>query len=197
MFNYQAPHMFADAYNLEYYIARTSSSTATGQGFGPNMFKLRQISIRRNGNGFTGGGSLNSLTNARSLKASCYSPTVPSSENGSAHYSSSEMVIRLPYTGRTGNISQATDSAGDAIYYYTFDMSDFLTNQLRKETNDTDLKMMLVPVSVNIATTEVSNSTYSAVKQLQTMSATQIQSALNGMEFEIVYSGFSLPSFTN
>ena len=92
---------------------------------------------------------------------------------------------------------QATDSAGDAIYYYTFDMSDFLTNQLRKETNDNDLEMMLVPVSVNIATTEVSNSTYSAVKQLQTMSATQIQSALNGMEFEIVYSGFSLPSFTN
>lgn len=92
---------------------------------------------------------------------------------------------------------QTTDSAGDAVYYYTFDMSDFLINQLRKEANDQDLKMMLVPVSVNIASTEVSNSTYSAVRQLQTMSATQIKSAMNGMKFEIVYSGFSLPSFTN
>ena len=92
---------------------------------------------------------------------------------------------------------QTTNSAGDAIYYYTFDMSDFLINQLRKETNDQDLHMMLIPVSVNIASTEVSNSTYSAVKQLQTMSATQIKSAKNGMKFEIVYSGFSLPSFTD
>ena len=96
---------------------------------------------------------------------------------------------------------QTTDSAGNAIYYYTFDMSDFLLNQLRNqlysEMNGYDLKMMLVPVSVNIASTEVSNSTYSAVKQLQTMSATQIKSAKNGMKFEIVYSGFSLPSFTD
>ena len=92
---------------------------------------------------------------------------------------------------------QTTDSAGDAVYYYTFDMSDFLINQLRKESNDQDLKMMLVPVSVNIASTEVSNSTYSAVRQLQTMSATQVKSAKNGTKFEIVYSGFSLPSFTN
>ena len=96
---------------------------------------------------------------------------------------------------------QTTDSAGNAIYYYTFDMSDFLLNQLRNqlrsEMNGNDLKMMLVPVSVNIASTEVSNSTYSAVKQLQTMSATQIKSAKNGMKFEIVYSGFSLPSFTD
>lgn len=92
---------------------------------------------------------------------------------------------------------QTTDAEGNAIYYYTFDMSDFLLNQLRKETSDLDLKMMLVPVSVNIASTEVSNSTYSAVKQLQTMSATQIKSAKNGMQLEIVYSGFSLPSFTD
>lgn len=94
-------------------------------------------------------------------------------------------------------LAQTTDDAGDPIYYYSFDMSDFLTNQLRKETNDEDLKMMMVPVSVNIASTEVSNSTYSAVKQLQTLSATQIKSAKNGLKFEIVYCGFSIPSFTN
>lgn len=91
---------------------------------------------------------------------------------------------------------QSTDAAGDAIYYYTFDLSDFLTNQLRQASNDTDLKMMLVPVSVSIATNG-STSAYSGVKQLQSMSATKIRSAKNGMQFEIVYSGFSLPSFTN
>lgn len=91
---------------------------------------------------------------------------------------------------------QTTDAAGDAIYYYTFDMSDFLTDQLRKKTNDEYLQMMLVPVSVSIATSG-SASTYSGVKQLQSMSATQIQSAKNGTKFEIVYSGFSLPSFTD
>ena len=91
---------------------------------------------------------------------------------------------------------QSTDEAGDAIYYYTFDLSDFLTNQLRQASNDTELKMMLVPVSVSVASTG-SASTYSGVKQLQSMSATQIRSAKNGMQFEIVYCGFSLPSFTN
>lgn len=91
---------------------------------------------------------------------------------------------------------QSTDAAGDAIYYYTFDLSDFLTNQLRQASNDTDLKMMLVPVSVSIATNG-STSAYSGVKQLQSMSATKIRSAKNGMQFEIVYSGFSLPSFTD
>ena len=91
---------------------------------------------------------------------------------------------------------QSTDEAGDAIYYYTFDMSDFLTNQLRQKSNDTELKMMLVPVSVSIATNG-SASTYSGVKQLQSMSATKIRSAQNGMQFEIVYCGFSLPSFTD
>jgi hypothetical protein len=32
------------------------------------------------------------------------------------------------------------------------------------------------------------------VRQQQTLSATQILSAKNGMELEIVYSGFALPS---
>jgi hypothetical protein len=76
-------------------------------------------------------------------------------------------------------------------------MSDFLTNQLRKSFNDTDLNMLMVPVSVSAGTAGVSESSYSAVRQLQSMSATQIKSAKNGLKFEIVYSGFSLPSFTD
>ncbi len=92
---------------------------------------------------------------------------------------------------------QGTDAEGNSIYYYSFDMSDFLTNQLRKSFNDTDLNMLMVPVSVSAGTAGVSESSYSAVRQMQSMSATQIKSAKNGLKFEIVYSGFSLPSFTD
>ena len=94
-------------------------------------------------------------------------------------------------------LTQGTDANGDAIYYYTYDMSDFLTNQLRKKTDDKELKMMLVPVTVSTATSGTSESAYTAVRQQQTMSATKIKSAKNGLNFEIVYSGFSLPSFTD
>ena len=96
---------------------------------------------------------------------------------------------------------QGRDSVGDAIYYYSFDMSDFITNQLRKFDTDLsgqsiekELSMLLVPVSVNSGTS--SYSSYSSVKQLQSMSATRIRSAKNGLQFEVVYSGFTLPSYT-
>ena len=91
-------------------------------------------------------------------------------------------------------LAQGKDSVGEATYYYSFDLSDFLTNQLRKDTYDKELKMMLVPVTVSTGTTSTSESAYSAVRQQQTISATQILSAKSGMKLEIVYSGFSLPS---
>ena len=90
------------------------------------------------------------------------------------------------------SLIQGTDSTGDAVYYYTFDMSEFLTSQLRKHTNETNLNMMLVPVSIS-TTTSGTTSTYSAVRQLQSLSGTQIKSAKSGMKFEIVYSGFAIP----
>ena len=92
---------------------------------------------------------------------------------------------------------QGTDANGDAIFYYRYDLSDFLTSQLRNETYVEEMKMLLVPVSVNTSTTSTAESVYSAVRQQQTLSATQIRSAQNGMKLEIVYSGFSLPSFTD
>jgi hypothetical protein len=92
---------------------------------------------------------------------------------------------------------QGTDDDGEAVYYYKYDLSVFLTNQLRQETDDEELTMVLVPVSVIASTTTTAASAYSSVRQEQTMSATQIRSAQNGMQFEIVYSGFSLPSFTD
>ncbi len=90
-----------------------------------------------------------------------------------------------------GQLTQGVDSVGDAIYYYSYDMSDFLTNQLRKEENDSILDMLLVPVTINLATTNNASSTaVTSVRQQQTISATKIRSAKNGMKLEIVYSGF-------
>jgi len=83
---------------------------------------------------------------------------------------------------------QSVDSLGDAVYYYNYDLSEFLTNQLRTENNEEELRMMLVPVTVNISTTS-NISQYSSVRQEQTISATQIRSAQNGTELEIVYCG--------
>ena len=82
-------------------------------------------------------------------------------------------------------LTQGTDTLGNTIYYYSYDMSDFMTNQLRQKTNDTILNMLLVPVSV-----EYTSNTVTSVRQQQTMSATQISSAKNGMKYELVYSGF-------
>ena len=93
-----------------------------------------------------------------------------------------------------GLLTADVDSAGNNIYYYSYDMSDFLTNRLRKEEEDASidetLNMLLVPVTVGTSATAYSNSTVTSVSQQQTMSATKIRSAKNGMKFEIVYSGF-------
>ena len=93
-------------------------------------------------------------------------------------------------------LTQSVDSSGNAIYYYTYDLSDFLTNQLRQLNTDDELRMMLVPVSVN--TTNTAGSTtggITAVRQQETLSATKIRSAKNGMELELVYCGFAIPNF--
>ncbi len=86
-------------------------------------------------------------------------------------------------------LTQKTDSAGNTIYYYSYDLSDFLTNQLRKETQDSLLQMLLVPVSVATASSN-GISAVSSVRQQQTVSATKIRSAQNGMNLKLVYSGF-------
>ena len=87
-------------------------------------------------------------------------------------------------------LQQGVDSLGNTIYYYSYDMSDFLTNQLRQEANDTILDMLLVPVTVGTTTNAYSTSAVSSVRQQQTMSATKIRSAKNGMDLKIVYCGF-------
>ena len=87
-------------------------------------------------------------------------------------------------------LTQGVDSVGDAIYYYSYDMSDFLTNQLRQESSDTVLNMLLVPVTIGTSTLSNSSTAVTSVRQQQTISATKILSAKNGMKLEIVYSGF-------
>ena len=89
-----------------------------------------------------------------------------------------------------GQLTQGTDSMGNYIYYYTYDLSDFMTNQLRQESGDSVLNMLLVPVTVETSTTAYSTAAVSSVREQQTMSATKIRSAKNGMKFELVYSGF-------
>ena len=84
-----------------------------------------------------------------------------------------------------GTLTQGTDSLGDAIYYYSYDLSDFLVDQLRKENTDEVLNMLLVPVTIQTSTTS-SATVVSSVRQQQTMSATKIRSAKNGMELELI-----------
>ena len=89
------------------------------------------------------------------------------------------------------SLQQGVDSVGNTIYYYSYGLEDFLTNQLRQDTLDAVLKMMLVPVTVTTTTSaSTSAMVVSSVKQQQTLSATQIRSASNGMTLKLVYSGF-------
>lgn len=97
-----------------------------------------------------------------------------------------------------GTLTQGVDSVGDAIYYYSYDMSDFLTDRLHKilreklyeENNNPTLNMLLVPVTIGTSTVSTSATAVTSVRQQQTVSATKIRSAKNGMKLEIVYSGF-------
>ncbi len=86
-------------------------------------------------------------------------------------------------------LKQGTDSIGDTFYYYSYDLSDFLTNQLRHASTDSVLNMLLVPVTVQSSTTS-STTAITSVRQQQTISATKIRSAKNGLILELVYSGF-------
>ena len=90
-------------------------------------------------------------------------------------------------------LTQGVDSVGNAIYYYTYDLSDFLTNQLRKGSEgdkETTLEMLLVPVTIETSATSSTTAAVSSVRQQQTMSAIKIRSAYNGMQLELIYCGF-------
>lgn len=96
-----------------------------------------------------------------------------------------------------GTLTYQTDSVSNKHYYYSYDLSTLLTNQLRNMAEDLSdtLHMVLVPVDVTTAATSSSSSSITAVKHKQTVSATAIRSANEGngdtrMQLEVVYSGF-------
>ena len=90
-----------------------------------------------------------------------------------------------------GQITSDTDDNGDNIYYYSFDMSDLLARELRRDTASSELIMALIPVTVSTTySSTYSTNTVSSVTQQQTLSATKIRSASNGMNLKMVYSGF-------
>ena len=91
------------------------------------------------------------------------------------------------------DLKKGADKYGNTEYYYSYDMSALLTNQLRHSANPDLMHMLLVPVDV-ISTTGNNGTTYIvSIKQQQTVSATQFMSAQNAddpMDVEVVYSGF-------
>ena len=90
------------------------------------------------------------------------------------------------------DLTRGTSKEGETEYYYTYDLSELLTKQLRFDNNPDTLNMILVPVDV--VTTTTNNTTYIiSIKQQQTVSATVTYSAnnpTNPMAIEVVYSGF-------
>lgn len=105
-------------------------------------------------------------------------------------------------------MSEKVSGTDSLRYYYTYDLSALLTEQLRKIEADTvavpdSLNMILIPVSVSKQTSSnsgygyyygsSSSSTITGVKQEQIVSATEILSASNPknpLSLEVVYSGF-------
>ncbi len=98
------------------------------------------------------------------------------------------------------SMTVSIDTLEQTHYYYSYDLSSLLTQQLRDASDravvlpDT-LKMVLVPVDVTSGTLSSSSTTttITSVKHKQTISATAIRSANiknNPMRLEVVYSGF-------
>lgn len=94
-----------------------------------------------------------------------------------------------------GTLTAATDSLANVTYSYSYDLSGLLTNQLRMKERTDRLDFLLVPVSVKTSSSSSSSTTtITAVRPLQSISATCIRSASNPddpMDIEMVYSGFN------
>ena len=91
-------------------------------------------------------------------------------------------------------LSAVADTLGNISYSYTYDLSGMLTQQLRAANPQEQLDFVLVPVTVENAS---SSTSITSVKQLQTISTTYIRSANNSvqpMDVEMLYSGFNKPT---
>lgn len=91
----------------------------------------------------------------------------------------------------------SSDDDGKVVCTYTYDLSQLLTIQLRQDSDEEVLNMLLIPVNVITSTTQAS--TYSSsttsiisVRPQQTISATAIRSAQNSsapMVLDVTYTG--------
>ncbi len=93
------------------------------------------------------------------------------------------------------SLKSGSDTDGNTVYYYSYDLATLLTRQLRNKQESDTLNMVLVPVSVTTGSTGSSNSSviYTSAKLLNTITATVIPSAKNSVyqfELEVVCSGF-------
>lgn len=91
------------------------------------------------------------------------------------------------------SLSAGTDSVGNTIYYYSYDLKTLITQQLRDEQYTDTLNMTLIPVSVETSSSSYSSTSITAVYPIQTITATTIRSAQNStepMQLEVVFSGF-------
>lgn len=100
-----------------------------------------------------------------------------------------------------GTMGYTTLSDGTYSYYYSYDLSELLTQELRKESTDEtmidELNMVLVPVSVttttSTSTSGTSSTSVTAVKHEYRMGGATIRSGQNEnspMRIITVYSGF-------
>lgn len=109
-------------------------------------------------------------------------------------------------TAILSSLSSGLDAQGETFYYYSFDLSTILMNQLRRrDTHDfyfdpvalnslpDTINMVLVPVTASSTTSSSSGSTsLLGIDEQQTISTTIISAsrATNPMRLELVYSGF-------
>ncbi|MBR1427020.1 MAG: DUF4270 domain-containing protein [Paludibacteraceae bacterium] len=103
-----------------------------------------------------------------------------------------ERMLPSDTTAILSSLTTSTDSTGNSIHYYDFDISLLLTNQLRHPDNPDTLHMVLVPVDVQTASSSTATAVI-GIQQSQTLSTTVIHSAANAtdpMNLEVVYSGF-------
>ncbi len=95
-------------------------------------------------------------------------------------------------------LTSASDSLGNLTYHYEYDLSSLLTQQLREEQDMDSLQMVLMPVSVEMASSTdgyygTTSTSIIAIHPQQTISTTILRSAQNRenpMRLNVIYSGF-------
>ncbi len=96
-------------------------------------------------------------------------------------------------TAILSSLTTEVDTLGNISYYFSYDLSGFLTHQMRSQLEVDEFNFLLVPVAVVTAASSTSSSAVTSIRPLQTITATHIRSANNSeqpMDLEMVYSGF-------